>query len=234
MPGRAALEIVADPLPLLLGADAIIDFSSPAASVALAGLAAQARIADVIGTTGLSDEDLDKIDCGGASRPDRALRQHERRRQPSRGADTAGGGRAGARFRHRDRRDASSDEGRCALRHGAPARRSGGRRPRRFAEGPFGAWPRRPDRRAPGGRYRLRVAARRHGRRRSQRHLRRRGRAGDVEPPCRGSRAVRPRRAQGRHVGEGTANPGFIRWRTCWGCREIAPPRHSLFQKSQL
>ena len=48
------LQIVADPLPLLLEADAIIDFSSPAASVALAGLAAQARIADVIGTTGLA------------------------------------------------------------------------------------------------------------------------------------------------------------------------------------
>ena len=31
------LQIVADPLPLLLDADAIIDFSSPAASVALAG-----------------------------------------------------------------------------------------------------------------------------------------------------------------------------------------------------
>src|SRR4029077_10781318 len=47
-------QIVGDPLPLLLDADAIIDFSSPAASVALAGLAAQARIADVIGTTGFT------------------------------------------------------------------------------------------------------------------------------------------------------------------------------------
>jgi len=62
----SGLKIVADPLPLLLGADAIIDFSLPAASVALAGLAAQARIVDVIGTTGLSDDDLDKI--GAASR----------------------------------------------------------------------------------------------------------------------------------------------------------------------
>ena len=34
------LKIVADPLPLLMSADAIVDFSSPAASVALAGLAA--------------------------------------------------------------------------------------------------------------------------------------------------------------------------------------------------
>ena len=59
----SGLAIVADPLPLLIEADAIIDFSSPAASVELAGLAAQARIADVIGTTGLSEEDLDRIDA---------------------------------------------------------------------------------------------------------------------------------------------------------------------------
>ena len=59
----SGLSIVVDPLPLLLNADAIIDFSSPAATVELAALAAQARIADVIGTTGLADEDLDKIDA---------------------------------------------------------------------------------------------------------------------------------------------------------------------------
>jgi 4-hydroxy-tetrahydrodipicolinate reductase len=63
------LQIVADPLPLLLDADAIIDFSSPNASVALAGLAAQARIADVIGTTGLSDENLDQIDAAARHAP---------------------------------------------------------------------------------------------------------------------------------------------------------------------
>jgi 4-hydroxy-tetrahydrodipicolinate reductase len=63
------LQIVADPLPLLLEADAIIDFSSPPASVALAGLAAQARIADVIGTTGLTYEDLDKIDAAARHAP---------------------------------------------------------------------------------------------------------------------------------------------------------------------
>jgi 4-hydroxy-tetrahydrodipicolinate reductase len=65
----SGLKIVADPLPLLLGADAIIDFSSPAASVSLAGLAAQARIVDVIGTTGLSDDDLDKIDAAARHAP---------------------------------------------------------------------------------------------------------------------------------------------------------------------
>ena len=65
----SGLKIVADPLPLLLGAEAIIDFSSPAASVALAVLAAQARIVDVIGTTGLSDDDLDKIDAAARHAP---------------------------------------------------------------------------------------------------------------------------------------------------------------------
>ena len=65
----SGLKIVADPLPLMLGADAIIDFSSPAASVALAGLAAQARIVDVIGTTGLSGDDLDRIDAAARHAP---------------------------------------------------------------------------------------------------------------------------------------------------------------------
>jgi len=65
----SGLVIGADPLPLLLEADAIVDFSSPAASVELAGLAAQARIADVIGTTGLSDDDLDKIDAAARHAP---------------------------------------------------------------------------------------------------------------------------------------------------------------------
>ena len=65
----SGLAIVADPLPLLLDADAIIDFSSPAASVELAGLAAQARIADVIGTTGLSEDDLDRIDAAARHAP---------------------------------------------------------------------------------------------------------------------------------------------------------------------
>ena len=46
-----------DPLSVLVKADAIIDFTVPAASVALAGIAAQARIVHVIGTTGFSTTD---------------------------------------------------------------------------------------------------------------------------------------------------------------------------------
>ena len=63
------LTIGTDPLPLLLTADAIIDFSSPAATVELAALAAQARIADVIGTTGLAEDDLVKIDAAARHAP---------------------------------------------------------------------------------------------------------------------------------------------------------------------
>jgi len=50
-----------DPLPVVAHAQAIIDFSTPASSVALAALAAQARIVHVIGTTGFSHDDEAKI-----------------------------------------------------------------------------------------------------------------------------------------------------------------------------
>ena len=67
--GASGLAIVADPLPLMPGADAIIDFSSPAASVDLAALAAQARIPHVIGTTGLGEAELEKIDAAARHAP---------------------------------------------------------------------------------------------------------------------------------------------------------------------
>ena len=192
------LQIVADPLPLLLDADAIIDFSSPAASVALAGLAAQARIADVIGTTGLTDEDLDKIDAAARHAPIvrsgnmsvgvNLLAALTRRAASALGKDFDI---EIVEMHHRMKVDAPSG---TALLLGEAAAEGRGV----SLEGPFGARPGRPDRRAPRRRNRLRLAARRHGGRRSQRHLRRRGRAGGLEPPRRGSRAVRPRRAQGR------------------------------------
>jgi len=50
-----------DPLPLLAKADALIDFTTPATTVELAALSAQARIVHVIGTTGLSDDDNARI-----------------------------------------------------------------------------------------------------------------------------------------------------------------------------
>ncbi|MEJ6404428.1 4-hydroxy-tetrahydrodipicolinate reductase [Yoonia sp. 2307UL14-13] len=52
-----------DPLEAFAKAQAVIDFTAPAATVAFAGLAAQARAVHVIGTTGLSDDDLKAIDA---------------------------------------------------------------------------------------------------------------------------------------------------------------------------
>lgn len=56
--GQLGVPVTSDALAAVVSADGIIDFSTPTSSVALAALAAQARIAHVIGTTGLSDEDL--------------------------------------------------------------------------------------------------------------------------------------------------------------------------------
>lgn len=50
-------------------AQAVIDFTSPAATVAHAELAAQTGAVLVIGTTGLSDDDIAKIDAAGAQTP---------------------------------------------------------------------------------------------------------------------------------------------------------------------
>ena len=46
-------------------AQAVIDFTAPAATVAHAAIAAQARIVHVIGTTGMDDDDLAKIAAAG-------------------------------------------------------------------------------------------------------------------------------------------------------------------------
>ena len=63
--GGAASGIVVtdDPLEAFAAAQAVIDFTSPAATVGFAALAAQARAVHVIGTTGLSDGDLAKINA---------------------------------------------------------------------------------------------------------------------------------------------------------------------------
>ncbi len=55
--------VTADALPLVAQADAIIDFTTPASTVALAALAAQARIVHVIGTTGLTAADEAKLEA---------------------------------------------------------------------------------------------------------------------------------------------------------------------------
>ena len=55
------LSVTDDALEAFSRAQAVIDFTSPAATVAFAGLAAQARAVHVIGTTGLEPEHLSAI-----------------------------------------------------------------------------------------------------------------------------------------------------------------------------
>ncbi len=61
--GGAPLGVLVedDPLDAFARAQAVIDFTAPAATVTFAELAAQARAVHVIGTTGLSDPDLAAI-----------------------------------------------------------------------------------------------------------------------------------------------------------------------------
>jgi len=59
--GTAGVRVTDDALAAAAESDAVLDFTAPAASVAMADLAAQARIVHVIGTTGCSDADLARL-----------------------------------------------------------------------------------------------------------------------------------------------------------------------------
>lgn len=63
--GGAALGIPVthDPLEVFAKAQAVIDFTAPNATVEFAALAAQARAVHVIGTTGLAEHDLQKLNA---------------------------------------------------------------------------------------------------------------------------------------------------------------------------
>lgn len=61
--GELGVSVTDDPLELFTKVDGILDFTSPAATTFFAGLAAQARIVHVIGTTGLTDDDETKLDA---------------------------------------------------------------------------------------------------------------------------------------------------------------------------
>jgi 4-hydroxy-tetrahydrodipicolinate reductase len=56
--GPLGVPVSDDPLAALMAADGLIDFTTPDTTVTLAGLAAQARIVHVIGTTGFSEAHL--------------------------------------------------------------------------------------------------------------------------------------------------------------------------------
>ena len=62
--GQAAwgVPVTDDPIEVVARAQAVIDFTSPAATVAMSELTAQARAVHVIGTTGLSARDIATLD----------------------------------------------------------------------------------------------------------------------------------------------------------------------------
>ena len=63
--GHAGVELTDDALSVFARCDGVLDFTSPAATVTFAELAAQARIVHVIGTTGCTAEDETKFDAAG-------------------------------------------------------------------------------------------------------------------------------------------------------------------------
>ena len=67
--GANGVIISDDPASLFADADVVIDFTSPAASVAHAGMAAAGNIALVIGTTGMTDSDEESLAAAGNTIP---------------------------------------------------------------------------------------------------------------------------------------------------------------------
>ncbi|MBY0611456.1 MAG: 4-hydroxy-tetrahydrodipicolinate reductase [Beijerinckiaceae bacterium] len=61
--GATGVMVSDDMLAALVNSDALLDFTTPASTVALAALAAQARLVHVIGTTGLAEADYQKLEA---------------------------------------------------------------------------------------------------------------------------------------------------------------------------
>ena len=67
--GALGVPVTSDTLHAFVASDGVLDFTTPATTVEFAGLAAQARIAHVIGTTGLSADDLARIEAASWHAP---------------------------------------------------------------------------------------------------------------------------------------------------------------------
>jgi 4-hydroxy-tetrahydrodipicolinate reductase len=63
--GTIGIPVTSDPLEAFVHAEGVVDFTAPQASVAFAGLAAQARIVHIVGTTGCSAADEEKFSAAG-------------------------------------------------------------------------------------------------------------------------------------------------------------------------
>lgn len=58
-----------DPLEPMANAQAVIDFTAPEATIALSGIAAQARAAHIIGTTGMTDDQIAQLEPASRHSP---------------------------------------------------------------------------------------------------------------------------------------------------------------------
>jgi len=67
--GPLGVPVTDDALSAVVNAEGIVDFTAPSATTELAALAAQARIAHIIGTTGLQPDDLAKIAAAARHAP---------------------------------------------------------------------------------------------------------------------------------------------------------------------
>ena len=67
--GPIGVPVTEDALEACVGAEGLLDFTTPAATVQFSVLAAQARIAHVIGTTGLDAADLARLDAASRHAP---------------------------------------------------------------------------------------------------------------------------------------------------------------------
>ncbi|PSC03360.1 4-hydroxy-tetrahydrodipicolinate reductase [Alsobacter soli] len=61
--GETGVKIVDDPLPVFAKAEGVLDFTTPEATSHFAELAAQARIVHVVGTTGLAQADMARLEA---------------------------------------------------------------------------------------------------------------------------------------------------------------------------
>lgn len=67
--GPIGVPVTEDALEAFVGAEGVLDFTSPLATTHFAMLAAQARIAHIIGTTGLDANDLTKLEAASRHAP---------------------------------------------------------------------------------------------------------------------------------------------------------------------
>ena len=67
--GPVGVPVTDDALEAFVDAEGVLDFTSPAATVHFAALAAQARMAHVIGTTGLAEADLARLTAASRHAP---------------------------------------------------------------------------------------------------------------------------------------------------------------------